>query len=150
MHILVIGAAGMVGRKLVARLAQDGGLAGRPIDALTLVDVVAPAAPAGFSGAVETVTADLSAPGAADCGSQCLLTYMRVPDGSLLAWYMAASAARSSSSASSAERSPAGWSVWNGAGGQVAAMPMLARARRVCCPACTGAESAAMIRLAVA
>ena len=66
MHILVIGAAGMVGRKLVARLAQDGGLAGRPIDALTLVDVVAPAAPAGFSGAVETVTADLSAPGAAE------------------------------------------------------------------------------------
>ncbi len=34
--------------------------------ALTLVDVVEPAAPTGFSGQVETITADLSAPGAAE------------------------------------------------------------------------------------
>lgn len=66
MHILVIGAAGMVGRKLAARLAADGRLRGRPIEALTLVDVVAPTAPEGFGGRVDAVTADLSAPGEAD------------------------------------------------------------------------------------
>lgn len=65
MQVMVIGAAGMVGRKLVARLVRDGGLGGRPIDTLTLVDVVAPSSPEDFSGQVETVTADLSAPGEA-------------------------------------------------------------------------------------
>ncbi len=65
MQVMVIGAAGMVGRKLVARLVRDGGLGGRPIDTLTLVDVVAPSSPEGFSGQVEAVTADLSAPGEA-------------------------------------------------------------------------------------
>ncbi len=66
MHILVIGAAGMVGRKLTARLAKDGGIAGAPIDTLTLADVVAPAAPEGFGGTVHALTADLSAPGEAE------------------------------------------------------------------------------------
>ena len=66
MHILVIGAAGMVGRKLTDRLAKDGGIAGAPIDSLTLADVVAPAAPEGFGGTVRAVTADLSAPGEAE------------------------------------------------------------------------------------
>ena len=65
MHILVTGAAGMIGRKLTARLVQDGGLNGQPIDRLTLIDVVAPEKPAGFSGAFDTVTADLPAPGVA-------------------------------------------------------------------------------------
>ncbi|HWT62203.1 MAG TPA: NAD-dependent epimerase, partial [Ochrobactrum sp.] len=40
MHILIIGAAGMVGRKLSERLTKDGSLDGKPIEALTLVDVV--------------------------------------------------------------------------------------------------------------
>jgi nucleoside-diphosphate-sugar epimerase len=65
MHILITGAAGMIGRKLTERLARDGALDGAPITALTLVDVVAPAAPAGFSGKVELATADLAAEGAA-------------------------------------------------------------------------------------
>ena len=39
MKILVIGAAGMIGRKLAARLASDGTLAGKKIEALHLVDV---------------------------------------------------------------------------------------------------------------
>ena len=34
MHILIIGAAGMVGRKLTARLVKDGRVGGKPIDAL--------------------------------------------------------------------------------------------------------------------
>jgi D-erythronate 2-dehydrogenase len=64
-HILITGAAGMIGRKLTERLAKDGGLNGQPIDRFTLLDVVAPAEPAGFKGKVETVAADLAAPGEA-------------------------------------------------------------------------------------
>ncbi len=66
MHILITGAAGMIGRKLTARLVKDGKLNGQPIDHLTLTDVVAPDKPAGFTGKVEIVTGDLAAPGAAD------------------------------------------------------------------------------------
>jgi nucleoside-diphosphate-sugar epimerase len=36
MHILIIGAAGMIGRKLTARLVSDGALNGRRVDKLTL------------------------------------------------------------------------------------------------------------------
>ena len=60
MHILITGAAGMVGRKLTERLVADGGLNGKPVDKLTLVDVVAPKAPAGFSGKVEAYALDVS------------------------------------------------------------------------------------------
>ncbi len=66
MHILIIGAAGMVGRKLTDRLVADGGLGGKPIDRLTLADVIEPAAPTGFTGPVSTRTADLSTPGTAE------------------------------------------------------------------------------------
>src|SRR6476660_5995882 len=60
MHILITGAAGMVGRKLTDRLIADGGLNGRRIDRFTLVDVVKPNAPAGFSGKVEAYALDVS------------------------------------------------------------------------------------------
>ncbi|KQW27255.1 NAD-dependent epimerase [Rhizobium sp. Root274] len=66
MHIVIIGAAGMVGRKLAQRLTRDGTLGGKPVEAMTLVDVVTPDAPAGFQGRVVLETADLSAPGAAE------------------------------------------------------------------------------------
>ena len=66
MHILVIGAAGMVGRKLTAALVKSGRLAGKDISAFTLADVVAPSAPEGFSGKVETVAADLSTVGTSE------------------------------------------------------------------------------------
>ena len=65
MHILITGAAGMIGRKLTARLAKDGSLNGQTIDRLTLIDVVAPEKPAGFGGTATATTADLSAAGAA-------------------------------------------------------------------------------------
>ncbi len=42
MKVLIIGAAGMIGRKLTARLAGDGRLAGKTIDHAHLVDIVAP------------------------------------------------------------------------------------------------------------
>jgi nucleoside-diphosphate-sugar epimerase len=66
MHILITGAAGMIGRKLTARLVKDGKLNGQPIDHLTLTDVVAPEKPAGFNGKVDIWTGDLAVPGAAD------------------------------------------------------------------------------------
>jgi D-erythronate 2-dehydrogenase len=64
-HILITGAAGMIGRKLTERLGKEGALAGQPIDKLTLLDVVAPAKPEGFKAKLETVAADLAAPGEA-------------------------------------------------------------------------------------
>lgn len=65
MHVLVTGAAGMIGRKLAERLGREGGPGGTAITALTLADVVEPPAPAGFSGPVRSVVADLAAPGVA-------------------------------------------------------------------------------------
>lgn len=64
MHILVIGGAGMVGRKLIERLARDGRLGGAPITRLTAHDVVPPKAiQAPFP--IETRVSDLSVPGEA-------------------------------------------------------------------------------------
>jgi nucleoside-diphosphate-sugar epimerase len=60
MHILITGAAGMIGRKLVARLVTAGALNGKPIDKLTLIDVSAPQKPQGFAGAVVTSAADIA------------------------------------------------------------------------------------------
>jgi nucleoside-diphosphate-sugar epimerase len=65
MHILITGAAGMIGRKLTERLVKDGALDGKAIDRLTLTDVVAPQKPVGFSGKVDAKTSDVAAPGAA-------------------------------------------------------------------------------------
>ena len=48
MYILITGAAGMIGRKLTARLVRDGVLNGRAIDRMTLTDIVAPELPAGL------------------------------------------------------------------------------------------------------
>src|SRR5271170_5654022 len=55
MKVLIIGAAGMIGRKLTARLVRDGKLAGKSITNAHLVDVVAPQPPAN---APFTVTLD--------------------------------------------------------------------------------------------
>ena len=65
MHILITGAAGMIGRKLTERLVKDGNLNAKPIDRLTLIDVVPPTAPADFSGEVSLSASDLSGPGVA-------------------------------------------------------------------------------------
>jgi D-erythronate 2-dehydrogenase len=65
MHILITGAAGMIGRKLTERLVTDRALGSETIDKLTLLDVVAPGRPAGFSDHVKTRAADLAEPGVA-------------------------------------------------------------------------------------
>ena len=65
MHILITGAAGMIGRKLVARLVDAGALNDRPIERLTLIDVSAPQKPEKFTGRVVTAAADIADPAAA-------------------------------------------------------------------------------------
>jgi D-erythronate 2-dehydrogenase len=55
MKVLIIGAAGMIGRKLTERLVRDGKLAGKAITHAHLVDIVAPQTPpnAPFASAVD-------------------------------------------------------------------------------------------------
>lgn len=65
MHILIIGAAGMVGRKLTQALLAAGTIAGRDISALTLVDVVAADVPVSDT-PISALAADLSLPGTAE------------------------------------------------------------------------------------
>jgi len=65
MHVLITGAAGMLGRKLAERLARDGALGGTPITALELVDVVPPEVPAGGGFPVGWQAVDVAAPGTA-------------------------------------------------------------------------------------
>ncbi len=65
MHTLITGAAGMIGRKLTARLVRDGALAGRAIERMTLTDIVGPEAPARAPFAVATAASDLAAADAA-------------------------------------------------------------------------------------
>jgi nucleoside-diphosphate-sugar epimerase len=60
-HVLIIGAAGMVGRKLTDALIKAGRVGNRELSKLTLADVVEPQKPA-FKGEVSTVAADLSDP----------------------------------------------------------------------------------------
>lgn len=65
MKILVTGSGGMIGRKLVERLAADKALGGKPIESLTLVDVVDSPIPAGAPKAKSIVT-DFSEKGVAE------------------------------------------------------------------------------------
>jgi nucleoside-diphosphate-sugar epimerase len=62
LKILVIGAAGMVGRKLVERLARDGQISGAKIVQADLVDIVEPSAPQGAPFAATTAAFDIAAP----------------------------------------------------------------------------------------
>jgi nucleoside-diphosphate-sugar epimerase len=66
MHVMLTGSAGMIGQKLVSRLSKDSKLNDKPIDRLTLVDVIAAEQPATFAGKAESFAADLSSPGAAE------------------------------------------------------------------------------------
>jgi nucleoside-diphosphate-sugar epimerase len=65
MKILVTGSAGMIGRKLVERLVRDGRLGTKPIESLTLVDVVDSPIPAGAPYDTKAIVADFSEKGVA-------------------------------------------------------------------------------------
>ena len=65
MHVLILGAAGMVGRKLSERLLKDGRLGNREIAGMTLQDVVAPEKPAKAPMPVKVVASDFADAGAA-------------------------------------------------------------------------------------
>jgi nucleoside-diphosphate-sugar epimerase len=65
MKVLIIGGAGMIGRKLAERLVKDGALGGREISSLTLYDVVDGSVPSGAGMPVRSLTGDLPAEGEA-------------------------------------------------------------------------------------
>jgi nucleoside-diphosphate-sugar epimerase len=62
-YVLIVGAAGMIGRKLTARLVADQNVGGRAIERLTLADVVPPQQPASAAAQVELLATDLATPG---------------------------------------------------------------------------------------
>jgi nucleoside-diphosphate-sugar epimerase len=62
---MVIGAAGMVGRKLVGKLAAETAALGYDISVLTLIDVIEPQAPQALASISSTLALDLSTQGAA-------------------------------------------------------------------------------------
>jgi nucleoside-diphosphate-sugar epimerase len=66
MRVVILGAAGMIGRKLTARLLADGNVGDDAVERLTLADVVAPQQPASAADRVEVVASDLAAPGEAE------------------------------------------------------------------------------------
>jgi nucleoside-diphosphate-sugar epimerase len=66
LHVLVLGAAGMVGRKLVDRLLRDGRLGKSDITKLSLHDVVAPAKPEQAPFPVNVHAGDFAVAGAAE------------------------------------------------------------------------------------
>jgi D-erythronate 2-dehydrogenase len=66
LHVLVLGAAGMVGRKLVERLLRDGRLGKGDITRLTLQDVVAPNKPEKAGYPVDVVAGDFAVAGFAE------------------------------------------------------------------------------------
>jgi len=66
MRVLITGAAGMIGRKLTERLARDRLLAGEPITALDLHDIVASSPPVMKDTEVTVHASDLAEAGAAE------------------------------------------------------------------------------------
>lgn len=62
MHVLITGAAGMIGRKLAARLGESGELNGCRIDKLTLTDINVPPRPDKFAGTLDAFAADIGDP----------------------------------------------------------------------------------------
>ena len=66
MKILVTGSGGMIGRKLVEKLAQDKKLGGKDITALTLVDVVESPIPEGCPKDSKSLVTDFSERGVAN------------------------------------------------------------------------------------
>jgi nucleoside-diphosphate-sugar epimerase len=65
MRVLVVGAAGMLGRKLAKRLVEDGALGSEPVSRLTLVDVAKAGPPVLATLEIDQLVADLADDGVA-------------------------------------------------------------------------------------
>lgn len=65
MHVLIIGAAGMIGRKLVDRIAAEPNVLGQAIDRLTLADAFQSPVPEALKAVSKVVTVDLADVGVA-------------------------------------------------------------------------------------
>ena len=63
MHVLVIGAAGMIGRKLVERLGAEPEVFGFEVSKLTLADAFQSPVPNSLQAITTSLTLDLAAPG---------------------------------------------------------------------------------------
>ncbi|OWV72759.1 NAD-dependent epimerase [Rhizobium sp. R339] len=66
MHVMILGAAGMVGRKLVEKIAREPMAFGRPVTRLTLADAFQPQVPETLRPLSTALIVDLAASGAAD------------------------------------------------------------------------------------
>ncbi|MBY0530983.1 MAG: SDR family oxidoreductase [Xanthobacteraceae bacterium] len=66
MHVLILGAAGMIGRKLTGRLLKEQRIGSREISKLTLHDVVMPQVPANAPFPLTASASDFSLPGEAE------------------------------------------------------------------------------------
>ncbi len=64
MSITILGGGGFLGAKLARRLARDGRLGGRPVEALTLFDLTPPSAPPGAPFPIRCLGGDVSDPAA--------------------------------------------------------------------------------------
>ena len=62
MHVLITGAAGMIGRKITEKLLETGELNRRPISKLTLHDIVAPDAEPTPSTSILPIAGDIADP----------------------------------------------------------------------------------------
>ena len=62
MHVLIIGAAGMIGRKFTNAIVRSGALGGSAVSRLTLADAVKPEIPSGFAGEIASHALDVSDP----------------------------------------------------------------------------------------
>lgn len=60
MHVLILGAAGMIGQKLALRLARERTIADQPIATLSLVDLAVPELPAGPASGITAAALDIS------------------------------------------------------------------------------------------
>jgi nucleoside-diphosphate-sugar epimerase len=66
MHIVITGAAGFLGQRLVDRLVREGELAGKTLSRLTLIDQIEPNRPVSGGITVHSRALDISQPGALD------------------------------------------------------------------------------------
>ncbi|MCY3984200.1 MAG: SDR family oxidoreductase [Roseovarius sp.] len=63
MHLLIIGAAGMIGRKLTEKISLSQNIGGVKLDRITLADIVAPQHAADFAGECQTLQMDFAEEG---------------------------------------------------------------------------------------